>query len=315
MASTASEIIATAKTEAEAARQSALSSLSGLSNNLQSGYDTQKQATTDYYTNMMNNLQNAYNKDAKSAYANSMVNRQNLTNSLNRMGLTNSGYGVSQLLGINSQYSQNLANLQNTLATNKANTNYQQQQALADLYNNYNSNKTKLDQYLYEAGQNAYDNAYDRTYKAELDAYDRAYQAEQDAIANALQQQYYSYLQSSSRSGGSGGNYDIDIDSPTNNYAVNTDYWQGDLNSDTQYGTFKTTDKNGVRYQPNNVGGNPLKGSGKTVAEAFGSGLTGSTGASLDNQKVWKTTQGKTKYYVWDGSQNKYIDVTNKWKK
>lgn len=304
MASTASEIIATAKTEAEAARQSALSSLSGLSNNLQLGYDTQKQATTDYYTNMMNNLQNAYDKDAKSAYANSMVNRQNLTNSLNRMGLTNSGYGVSQLLGINSQYSQNLANLQNTLATNKANTNYQQQQALADLYNNYNSNKTKLDQYLYEAGQNAYDNAYDR-----------AYQAEQDAIANALQQQYYSYLQSSSRSGGSGGNYDIDIDSAIDKYAVDTDYWQGDLNSDTQYGTFKTTDKNGVRYQPNNVGGNPLKGSGKTVAEAFGSGLTGSTGASLDNQKVWKTTQGKTKYYVWDGSQNKYIDVTNKWKK
>ena len=44
MASTASEIIATAKTEAEAARQSALSSLSGMSNNLQSGYDTQKKS-------------------------------------------------------------------------------------------------------------------------------------------------------------------------------------------------------------------------------------------------------------------------------
>lgn len=308
MASTASEIIATAKTEAEAARQSALSSLSGLSNNLQSGYDTQKQATTDYYTNMMNNLQNAYNKDAKSAYANSMTNRQVLSNSLNRMGLVNSGYGVSQLLGINSQYSKNLADLQNTLATNKANTGYQQQQALADLYSNYTTNKNALDQYLYEAGQQAYDNAFDRRY-----------QAEQDAISNALQEQYYNYLlYNASRSGGSGGsggswgNDDININSK---YAVNTDYWQGDLNSDTQYGTFKTTDKNGVRYQPNNVGGNPLKGSGKTVAEAFGSGLTGSTGASLDNQKVWKTTQGKTKYYVWDGSQNKYIDVTSKWKK
>ena len=202
MASTASEIIATAKTEAEAARQSALSSLSEMSNNLQSGYDTQKQATTDYYTNMMNNLQNAYNKDAKSAYANSMVNRQNLTNSLNRMGLTNSGYGVSQLLGINSQYSQNLANLQNTLATNKANTNYQQQQALADLYSNYTTNKNALDQYLYEAGQKAYDNAFDRRY-----------QAEQDAIANALQQQYYNYLMySASRSGSKSSSRDDDID-------------------------------------------------------------------------------------------------------
>lgn len=303
MASTASEIIATAKTEAEAARQSALSSLSGMSNNLQAGYDTQKQATTDYYTNMMNNLENAYNKDVKSAYANSMTNRQNLTNSLNRMGLTNSGYGVSQLLGINSQYSKNLADLQNTLATNKANTGYQQQQALADLYNTYNTNKTKLDQYLYEAGQSAYNDAFDRNYKAQ-----------QDAISNALQQQYYNYLQTSSRSGGGSGAYEYTpVNAPT--YAVNTDYWQGELNSDTQYGTFKTSDKNGVRYQPNNVGGNPLKGSGKTVAEVFGSGLTGSTGALLDNQKVWKTTQGKTRYYVWDGSQNKYIDVTSKWKK
>lgn len=191
MASTASEIIATAKTEAEAARQSALSSLSGMSNNLQAGYDTQKQATTDYYTNMMNNLENAYNKDVKSAYANSMTNRQNLTNSLNRMGLTNSGYGVSQLLGVNSQYSKNLADLQNTLATNKANTGYQQQQAMADLYGDYVNNKNALEQYLYEAGQNAYDNAFDRRY-----------QAEQDAIANALQQQYYNYLMYSSRSGG-----------------------------------------------------------------------------------------------------------------
>ena len=308
MASTASEIIATAKTEAEAARQSALSSLSGMSNNLQSGYDTQKQATTDYYTNMMNNLQNAYNKDAKSAYANSMTNRQALSNSLNRMGLTNSGYGVSQLLGINSQYSKNLADLQNTLATNKANTGYQQQQALADLYSNYTTNKNALDQYLYEAGQKAYDNAFDRRY-----------QAEQDAIANALQEQYNNYLMYSSRSGGgsggsggSGGNYNIDFDSPTKNYAVNTDYWQGDLNSDTQYGTFKTTDKNGVRYQPNNVGGNKLTSTKKTVGQTFGAGNYGSTGASLDNQNVWYTkVNGKKQYYVWDGSQNRYIDVTN----
>ena len=194
MASTASEIIATAKTEAEAARQSALSSLSGLSSNLESGYDTQKQATTDYYTNMMNNLQSAYNKDAKSAYANSMLNRQSMANSLNRMGLTNSGYGVSQMLGINSQYSKNLADLQNTLATNKANTGYQQQQALADLYNTYTTNKNALEQYLYEAGQTAYDTAFANRY-----------QVEQDAISNALQQQYYNYLMSSARSGGGSG--------------------------------------------------------------------------------------------------------------
>ena len=224
MASTASEIIATAKSEAEAAKQSAMSSLSGMTNNLQSGYNTQKQATTDYYTNMINNLQNAYNKNAKSAYATTMTDRQTLANSLNRMGLANSGYGVSQMLGINSAYSKNLAELQNTLETNKTNTGYQQQQALADLYNTFVTNRNQLDQYIYEAAQNAYNTAFANRY-----------QAEQDAIANALEQQslnlqkqYYNYLMtsgggggssrsyrsggSSSRSGGSSKNTDVDLE-------------------------------------------------------------------------------------------------------
>ena len=203
MASTASEIIATAKSEAEAAKQSAMSSLSGMTNNLQSGYNTQKQATTDYYTNMINNLQNAYNKNAKSAYATTMTDRQTLANSLNRMGLANSGYGVSQMLGINSAYSKNLAELQNTLETNKTNTGYQQQQALADLYNTFVTNRNQLDQYIYEAGQNAYNTAFANRY-----------QAEQDAIANALEQQslnlqkqYYNYLMSSGGGGGSSRSY------------------------------------------------------------------------------------------------------------
>lgn len=298
MASTASEIIATAKTEAEAARQSALSSLSGMSNNLQSGYDTQKQATTDYYTNMINNLQNAYNKDAKSAYANSMTNRQTLSNSLNRMGLTNSGYGVSQLLGINSQYSKNLADLQNTLATNKANTGYQQQQALADLYSNYMTNKNALDQYLYEAGQKAYDNAFDRRY-----------QAEQDAIANALQEQYNNYLMYSAStrggsggSGGSWGNDDDEVDLPK----IKTEWYEGTINPDALNGTFK----NG--YQPNNVSGNALKSSGKKVGQLFPN-QKGSTGADMTGQTIWKTGGGQ--YYMWDGSINDYINITSDYKK
>ena len=131
-----------------------------------------------------------------------------------------------------------------------------------------------------------------------------AYQKQQDAITNAqnwakinAEKSYYEDLKDNS------------LTQPT--YAVNTDYWQGDLNSDTQYGTFKTTDKNGIRYQPNNVGGNTLKPSGKTVANWFGSGVKyGSTGASLDNQIVWKTKiDGKERYFVWDGSQNKYFEV------
>lgn len=195
MASTAADIIASAKAEAEAARQSAIASLSGLGNDLTSAYNTQQAATNALYQNQLNQLQNAYQANTKQAYGNYMENRQNLSNQMQRLGLADTGYGVSQGLLAQSAYSKNLAGLQNAYMTNQSNLGVQEQQALADLYSGYAKNKLSLDQYLYEAGQSAYDRAYANSY-----------QAQQDAISNALQQQYYNYLMSSrSSSGGSGG--------------------------------------------------------------------------------------------------------------
>ena len=112
-----------------------------------------------------------------------------------------------------------------------------------------------------------------------------------------------------SRSSGSSGS----SSSSNKKYEVNTDYYQGDLNSDVQYGTFSTKDKYGISYQPNNIGMDSnenvkyLKSSGKTVAEMYGAGtLVGSTGANLDNQTVWKYGNN---YYIWDGSMNQYIKM------
>lgn len=195
MASTAADIIASAKAEAEAARQSAIANLSGMGNELTSAYNTQQAATAANYQNQLNQLQNAYQANAKQAYGNYMENKQNLANQMERLGLTDTGYGVTQGILAQSGYSKNLAGLQNAYQTNKGNLSIAEQQALADLYSNYSKNKINLDQYLYEAGQNAYDKAYANSYKAQ-----------QDAIANALQQQYYNYLMSSrSYSGGGGG--------------------------------------------------------------------------------------------------------------
>ena len=92
-----------------------------------------------------------------------------------------------------------------------------------------------------------------------------------------------------------------------NSKKVKTSYYEGSINPDTQYGTFGTLDKNGVKYQPNNVGGVKLSNSGYKMSDLFDTGNIGSTGVNVDNQKVWKTANGK--YYVWDGSQNKYIDL------
>ena len=196
MASTAADIIASAKAEAEAARQSALASLSGMGNDLTNAYTTQQAATNAQYQNQLNQLQTSYNAGTKSAYGNYMGERQALNNQLTRLGLQNTGYGVSQGLLAGAAYSKNLAGLQSAYMGNQANLGVQNQQALADLYSNYAKNKLSLDQYLYEAGQNAYDTAYKNSY-----------QAQQDAIANALQQQYYSYLMSSRGSSGGGGGY------------------------------------------------------------------------------------------------------------
>jgi hypothetical protein len=41
----------------------------------------------------------------------------------------------------------------------------------------------------------------------------------------------------------------------------------------------------------------------------FGTGNTGRTGANIDGQTIWKTSNNK--YYIWDGSQNSYVDVTS----
>ena len=191
MASTAADIIASAKAEAEAARQSAMSSLSGMTTDLTNAYNQQQASTTAGYQNTLNQLQQAYQKDAKAAYGNYMSEKQNLNNQLTRLGLQNSGYGVSQGLLAGSAYSKNLAGLQSALSTNTANTNVQQQQALADLYSTYAKNKMSADQFAYEAAQKAYDTMYSNVY-----------QARQDEIANALQQQYYNYLMSQGRGGG-----------------------------------------------------------------------------------------------------------------
>lgn len=191
MASTAADIIASAKAEAEAAKQSAMSSLSGMTTDLTNAYNQQQAATSAGYQNTLNQLQQAYQRDAKESYGNYMAEKQNLTNQLNRLGLQNSGYGVSQGLLAGSAYSKNLSGLQTALSTNTANTNVQQQQALADLYSTYAKNKMSADQFAYEAAQKAYDTMYSNVY-----------QAKQDEIANALQQQYYNYLMSQGRGGG-----------------------------------------------------------------------------------------------------------------
>lgn len=119
-----------------------------------------------------------------------------------------------------------------------------------------------------------------------------AYQKQQDAIKNAqnwasigAQNSYYEELTGKEEE---------------KNYAVNTAYYQGDLNADAEkYGTFSNN------YQPKGISGHgTLKKSGDTIT--FDT-QTRSGQKQTVTQNIWKAEDG-TKWY-WDGTQNKYIQI------
>ena len=143
------------------------------------------------------------------------------------------------------------------------------------------------------------------------------YQQQQDALAQqnwereyALAQQQARSTSSSSGSGYGSGGYSLDGESDSSSSSgtvISTNYYNGEINPDTQYGTFPNVkDQNGVRYQPNNVGGEELSNSGLKMKDVYSSSY-GATGADLSNQSIWTTGD---KYYYWDGSLNQYIDIT-----
>lgn len=141
-----------------------------------------------------------------------------------------------------------------------------------------------------------------------------AYQKEQDKIAQqnwereyALSQQkaYSSGSGGSRSSGGSGGSGGTLLENG-GKQIIHTDWYTGEINEDAYNGTFSTKDKNGVQYQPNNVGGKPLHSSGFKVGDIV-KGAKGAKGADLSGQTLWSTGDN---WYVWDGSNNRYENVT-----
>lgn len=234
-----------------------------------------------------------YYKKKDSANVQSQISARNFHEYLVNSGRSNSGIGAQYEMSRQNSLQRSLNDLNTQEAADLADI----ARRRTDVNNAYNSGLTSANAQI-EA--NYITNLLNERQKA----WERQ-QAEKEF--NESVRQFNASLaasrSSSSRSGSSS----------TKKYEVNTDYYQGDLNSDAQYGTFSTKDKNGISYQPNNIGvdkdGNVkyLKSSGKTVAQMYGAGaLVGATGANLDNQTVWK--YGKN-YYIWDGSQNQYVKM------
>ena len=195
----------------------------------------------------------------------------------------------------------------------------QYEQNYAEQVRQYNQNYAQQEK-EYEEGIRQFDEqmAYYRQKDAEENAYkikqleeqkrqfEKEYALKQQQMAQEQAQWEKEYALSkaslsskSSSSGGSGGvvkgGSGGSVKAGTSKAQVNTQYYSGSLNPDTKYGTFNTTDKNGVKYQPNNVGGSKLSKTGLTISN---NGVT---------QNVWKAKNGK--YYYWEGRQNKYISI------
>lgn len=230
--------------------------------------------------------------NAKAANVNRLLALRDNKNALSRAGLSSQGLVGSQVNSINNNYGTNL----NTILKDKATGLRDIENQINNTNLTYDTNKQNLTaQYASTLAQqqSAINNA---AQQLGMQAYND-YISQQQAYANYEQQkaeaerQYQLQLQQL-RSSASGSNWS----DGGGGYAVNTAYYQGDLNPDARNGTFS----NG--YQPNNIGGQKLKDSGKkmkiTTTDRYGK-------TQKLTQTVWKTADGR-KWY-WDGRYNKYF--------
>lgn len=207
-------------------------------------------------------------------------------------------------LAMSLEYSTNFFNNKSSITQNQM----ANQQALNSEY--YNRYQTEYQNIQNEKAQAEAIRQFNKQFEEEQRQYNQnlAYQKSRDKVADSQWQKEYDLAKKkSSVSGGSGGNGsgDDEVGTPKGGAEVKViaNPSTGTIHEDAKNGVFK----NG--YQPNNVDGKPLKESKYKVSDIFGSTAISTSGKNLGSQKIWKTSDGN--YYVWEGSQNDYIKVTD----
>lgn len=328
----------TAEIYAQAKRDEAAKQLQNLYDANEQSYKQQTNAATANTQNILNQLtqqgtdyKTQMERDARSAYVNKILGKQTVTNQLNRLGLYNSGYGVSALGAQENTFNRNISDLQNALSKNlavldtqKATAQTELQGILANLASNYANQKNSISEYINNQLTSIYNNAYNQKYQEEQDELERirqaellAYQKEQDAIANKLAQEKFEYqkqqdaianaISSSTRNYYSGGDSYV----PSGGYEVQTDYYKGQRAENVGGFGYMGSDYNGTAYQPKGVYVNgkayQLEKTGKKAGQVFGNGFTNDSGVNVAGQNLWKAHDH---YFIWNGTQNRYQDVT-----
>jgi hypothetical protein len=135
--------------------------------------------------------------------------------------------------------------------------------------------------------------------KQEQAQWEKEYQLKKEQLAQE-ESQFSRSLSASQKSGSTGGSGGID-----DTYAVQTAYYQGDLNPDAnKYGTFSNN------YQPKGISGHGTLSKSKKNGKVEQITIQTQTLSGQKQtvvQNVWKAEDG-TKWY-WEGRQNKYIQI------
>lgn len=169
---------------AQAAKDALAKELQGKFNYVDTAYTQAQDAARANTQNILNQLtqkgteyQEQFGEDSRSAYINKMQANQKLEGELARLGLGNSGYGVTQRLQSETAYGKNLTELQKALNKNmlgidqaKATAQTELGNTLANLAQQQANTKLGIDQYIFNQLQNAYNTAYDRSYNERMAA-------------------------------------------------------------------------------------------------------------------------------------------------
>ncbi len=265
--------------------------------------NAQRQSAIDQLNKNKETASETAATDARQANINRLLSLRDNQSALNRAGLGTQGIVGSQVNSINNSYGRNLNDILNRKADELQNidsqigdTNLQFDTNISNTNAQYDSNLANTRAQLEEQARQAGLQAYQNYYNAQQAAWEKEMQEKQyrESVRQyntnlALQQKQFSETQKAQQ--------------------IKTNYYSGDINPDTKYGTFKTKDKNGVYYQPDNIGGVKVKSTGKKAKDLYGSNATNSSGVNIANQTVWECNG---KYYVWNGSKNKYEQVAKK---
>ena len=276
-----------------------------------------QQANTDFAIEKINQnkewAEKDYTKEQKGAYADWRKQSNEYGPEAELMasrGLTNTGYSESSQVSMYNTYQNRVATARESYI--RAVQDYDNSIKEAQLANNsaladiaYKALQTKLQLSL--EGFQYKNSLLQSRLSAQQATSDRYYSRWRDVLnqintENALaeeQRQFNAQMGASSSSGsyGGGGGAYISEGQIDNSGNITTAYYSGKINKDAKNGTFS----NG--YQPNNINGKKLSGTGKYIDKK---GVTLQGTKTTTRQQLWTYDGGKTLYY-WDGNKNKYV--------